>query len=668
MDRISRLLNAKNGAGFFVLSLVLTFFVFVNLSLLGCGGGIMPSCGNSQYNYERDESEDPPVRVSLEIENEGIISPGSTVSLNLSGDWEGDSTGTLDWLPPDGVTNIQFHGIQPEPGGPPYIFKNITSQQAYDGIPVSYTIPDGYPDGKIIDDLTITSERGEVTSQLFQLVDSSASSPLIVQASQPIDQSVPDLTPAATRKIWKIMDFQDFSMTLDQQVCQDIVNQVKSPNFFTALRVPVADEIAYGQPYTLPLVRTTSNYPVMSLTNRMIYPDLNMPLELRQGASTWANLNLPSAPGMVWMAMGVKPDTVVSCPNIEDPEGFTMRTTLDLDLSGRPQGCANCKIEKYVCYKTGTGSLLEEASVGGGALGVGPASITVGDFTCLRAGETLLTRQSNWHLHNSINGLLLKPGEPIEIQYWVENDMETPLVLSLAPVSTLAGANLTIYPGQSGSPTLPDLAHPIVGSTITVPPLHDGTPGTFYLHIRGEVPENAAPEQYRYTLTLANSAANPTAWDGSTQIIVTEDGNLPGVAGLQPGVGLRGRALPALVRAGENLTYYLTVENTGAQTLTNLILTDTLPANTTFVSCAGGDTCQNNSGTITWSLAVLGAGQEHVVSLVVKVDVGMQPGGKIINGAYNVQTGQSVSATGDAIETQVGGPTLKVYLPLLSKR
>jgi hypothetical protein len=314
------------------------------------------------------------------------------------------------------------------------------------------------------------------------------------------------------------MDFQDFSMTLDQQVCQDIVNQVKSPNFFTALRVPVADEIAYGQPYTLPLVRTTSNYPVMSLPNRMIYPDLNMPLELRQGASTWANLNLPSAPGMVWMAMGVKPDTVVSCPNIEDPEGFTMRTTLDLDLSGRPQGCANCKIEKYVCYKTGTGSLLEEASVGGGALGVGPASITVGDFTCLRAGETLLTRQSNWQLHNSINGLLLKPGEPIEIQYWVENDMETPLVLSLAPVSTLAGANLTIYPGQSGSPTLPDLAHPIVGSTITVPPLHDGTPGTFYLHIRGEVPENAAPEQYRYTLTLANSAANPTAWDGSTQI------------------------------------------------------------------------------------------------------------------------------------------------------
>jgi hypothetical protein len=57
--------------------------------------------------------------------------------LNLSGDWEGDSTGHLDWLPPDGVTNIQFHGIQPEPAVRPYIFKNITSQQAYDGIPVS---------------------------------------------------------------------------------------------------------------------------------------------------------------------------------------------------------------------------------------------------------------------------------------------------------------------------------------------------------------------------------------------------------------------------------------------------------------------------------------------------------------------------------------------------
>ncbi|MGB9429312.1 MAG: hypothetical protein WCC11_05460 [Gammaproteobacteria bacterium] len=64
---------------------------------------------------------------------------------------------------------------------------------------------------------------------------------------------------------------------------------------------------------------------------------------------------------------------------------------------------------------------------------------------------------------------------------------------------------------------------------------------------------------------------------------------------------------PGSVMVGETIDYMLTVTNKDTQvTATNLTLTDTLPVGTTFVSTtAAGGSCNNNSSTVTCTLASL---------------------------------------------------------------
>ena len=68
---------------------------------------------------------------------------------------------------------------------------------------------------------------------------------------------------------------------------------------------------------------------------------------------------------------------------------------------------------------------------------------------------------------------------------------------------------------------------------------------------------------------------------------------------------------------GETITYTLSFANTGNAEATNVIITDTLPAGTTFSSCTGG--CTQNGNTITWTIPSIPAGGSGSVSLTVNV-------------------------------------------------
>jgi uncharacterized repeat protein (TIGR01451 family) len=76
-----------------------------------------------------------------------------------------------------------------------------------------------------------------------------------------------------------------------------------------------------------------------------------------------------------------------------------------------------------------------------------------------------------------------------------------------------------------------------------------------------------------------------------------------------------GKTGSASVFASSNLVYTISVTNFGPSSASSVTVTDTLPANVTFVSATGGG--MNNSGRVSWSLGPLASGQVSNVTVTV---------------------------------------------------
>jgi CSLREA domain-containing protein/uncharacterized repeat protein (TIGR01451 family) len=106
-------------------------------------------------------------------------------------------------------------------------------------------------------------------------------------------------------------------------------------------------------------------------------------------------------------------------------------------------------------------------------------------------------------------------------------------------------------------------------------------------------------------------------------------------------IGLTKTDSPDPVTAGNNLTYTVTITNTGPSDAQNVQLTDSTPTNTTFVSEQqdSGPTfnCTNptagTTGTVTCSIGTLAVGDSAVFKIIVKVDANTPDGTVITNTA-----------------------------------
>src|SRR5207249_6337874 len=95
-------------------------------------------------------------------------------------------------------------------------------------------------------------------------------------------------------------------------------------------------------------------------------------------------------------------------------------------------------------------------------------------------------------------------------------------------------------------------------------------------------------------------------------------------------------AAPEPVGSGDNSTYALSYSNTGNMNATGVVITDTIPANTSFVSATSGGTLA--AGVVTWNIGALVAGTSASVQMGraacregVKGTVGA-------NGTYNIDS------------------------------
>jgi uncharacterized repeat protein (TIGR01451 family) len=118
---------------------------------------------------------------------------------------------------------------------------------------------------------------------------------------------------------------------------------------------------------------------------------------------------------------------------------------------------------------------------------------------------------------------------------------------------------------------------------------------------------------------------------------------------------------PDPVQAGGLLTYTILVENTGNADATGVTVTDTIPANTAFVSADAGGTRVGDQ--VQWSGKTVPADTILMLHFTVRVDSPLPNGTILNNDAYGATCTEGVSATGSPVTIPVENGWI-VYLPL----
>lgn len=196
-------------------------------------------------------------------------------------------------------------------------------------------------------------------------------------------------------------------------------------------------------------------------------------------------------------------------------------------------------------------------------------------------------------------------------------------------------AGYRIYYGTaSGSYTLPTIDVTTLGSSpaYTVPNL---TPNTTYYFV-----VKAFDQAGNESLPSNEVAAQPAVTIGPLLTVSMTDA-------------------PDPIAAGGTLTYTLTYANTGDTDATGVIITDSVPANTSFTSATAGGTL--SSGVVTWSLGTVAAKASGTVLLTVKVNSPLVNGTTLTNGTYNIDCNENAAVAGTPVNTTVtSAPVLTI--------
>lgn len=119
-------------------------------------------------------------------------------------------------------------------------------------------------------------------------------------------------------------------------------------------------------------------------------------------------------------------------------------------------------------------------------------------------------------------------------------------------------------------------------------------------------------------------------------------------------------AIPDPVMVGTALLYRLTVANLGQQA-TLLVVTDTIPLNTSYIFGSASSGGQQVDGLVEWYLPVLNPGE----SLNMTFQLTVQGGEEIVNDLYAVRCSEGVYAYGEPVVTRVMYPMRRVRLPII---
>jgi len=122
------------------------------------------------------------------------------------------------------------------------------------------------------------------------------------------------------------------------------------------------------------------------------------------------------------------------------------------------------------------------------------------------------------------------------------------------------------------------------------------------------------------------------------------------------------KSAPPSVNQGQDVRYTIHVANAGQQA-THVVVTDTIPANTTIItsSITAGGKHLAGLDQVEWTLDALDPGERVNLAFAVSVD----SGNEVVNAHYGVRADEVETVMGDPVTTEIVGGGHDIYLPLV---
>lgn len=122
------------------------------------------------------------------------------------------------------------------------------------------------------------------------------------------------------------------------------------------------------------------------------------------------------------------------------------------------------------------------------------------------------------------------------------------------------------------------------------------------------------------------------------------------------------KTAPASAPQGGTITYTITYGNTTDAPIDGVVITDTVPSGTTFVSATGGGTL--SGGVVTWNIGTIPA---NTTGLTVTFTVNVTAAsGLVVNGTYSIAGTGVATLAGSPARTSVTASTAASQVPGLS--